>query len=266
MDKIKEFIAHYSSEYYDPVKAHEYYLKTRELKGRRSSSELKTEDKKQAWSYAKNQISEAKKAELDAAAKTHEESVKKLREAAVSRRDEISNKLRELVLRFSESRKQKSQKLAQDRKKKAKEIAQTSKEQSKQISDWLVKKIDSLPPIPKGVSKEQRAKLAAERSAKIAKFRNQAEKGRKEVARQTRVSRIKVRKEDKRQREVLAFVSNAEKAREKDALSSERQAISDGLKSAVDKARSDYESLKESLKAKYETTLDKEYAAIKQNV
>lgn len=33
-------IAHYASQYYDPVKAHEYYLRTRELKGRTSTSGL----------------------------------------------------------------------------------------------------------------------------------------------------------------------------------------------------------------------------------
>lgn len=33
-------LAHYASKYYDPVKAHEYYLRTRELKGRTSTSGL----------------------------------------------------------------------------------------------------------------------------------------------------------------------------------------------------------------------------------
>lgn len=34
----KDAIAHYASPYYDPQKAHEYYMKTRELKGRSGSS------------------------------------------------------------------------------------------------------------------------------------------------------------------------------------------------------------------------------------
>ena len=33
---INEPLQHYASPYYDPVKAHEYYMRTRELKGRRS--------------------------------------------------------------------------------------------------------------------------------------------------------------------------------------------------------------------------------------
>lgn len=34
----KDELMHYASKYYDPVKAHEYYMRTRELKGRSSSS------------------------------------------------------------------------------------------------------------------------------------------------------------------------------------------------------------------------------------
>ena len=39
-------LMHYASKYYDPVKAHEYYLKNRELKGRRSTGSLDDEGKK----------------------------------------------------------------------------------------------------------------------------------------------------------------------------------------------------------------------------
>lgn len=58
--KNDDFLAHYSSKYYDPVKAHEYYMRTRELKGRRSSSKLSDEGK-EVWSYTKNQITTNKK-------------------------------------------------------------------------------------------------------------------------------------------------------------------------------------------------------------
>ena len=37
---IDELLQHYASPYYDPVKAHEYYMRTRELKGRRSTTKL----------------------------------------------------------------------------------------------------------------------------------------------------------------------------------------------------------------------------------
>lgn len=60
-----EYIRHYASPYYDPVKAHEYYMKTRELKGRRSVQKLSDEGKK-VWAYTKNEIKTEKKEKVDA--------------------------------------------------------------------------------------------------------------------------------------------------------------------------------------------------------
>lgn len=48
-------LMHYASKYYDPEKAHEYYLKTRELKGRRSTSQL-NEEGRAAAEYAKANV------------------------------------------------------------------------------------------------------------------------------------------------------------------------------------------------------------------
>ena len=56
-------LQHYASPYYDPQKAHEYYMRTRELKGRRSATKLSDEGKK-AWSYTKNEIKAEKKAQV----------------------------------------------------------------------------------------------------------------------------------------------------------------------------------------------------------
>jgi len=57
---INEPLQHYASPYYDPVKTHEYYMRTRELKGRRSTTKLNDEGKK-VWAYTKNEISGKKK-------------------------------------------------------------------------------------------------------------------------------------------------------------------------------------------------------------
>jgi hypothetical protein len=52
MDELKvAVLRHYASPYYDPEKAHEYYMRTRELKGR-STTSLNDEGKK-IWSYTK---------------------------------------------------------------------------------------------------------------------------------------------------------------------------------------------------------------------
>lgn len=51
-----DFLCHYASPYYDPVKAHEYYMKNRELKGRSTSTAGLNSEGKIAASYVKNQI------------------------------------------------------------------------------------------------------------------------------------------------------------------------------------------------------------------
>lgn len=60
----KDAIAHYASPYYDPQKAHEYYMKTRELKGRSgSSSTSKLNDSgKIIWNQVKGNIKNEKNA------------------------------------------------------------------------------------------------------------------------------------------------------------------------------------------------------------
>ena len=55
-----EELKHYASPYYDPVKAHEYYMKNRELKGRRSTAKLNDEGKKAA-NYVKERLNTERK-------------------------------------------------------------------------------------------------------------------------------------------------------------------------------------------------------------
>lgn len=66
MENKYTYLAHYASQYYDPVKAHEYYMKHRELKNRTSTAQLNEEGKKTA-DYVKNQLN----AERDQKIKSH---------------------------------------------------------------------------------------------------------------------------------------------------------------------------------------------------
>lgn len=92
---IEEFLAHYASPYYDPVKAHEYYLRTRELKGRRSTSKLSDEGKK-VWSYTREQIKEEKKRKVEAEQEKRKQTVEQERVSAQAARERISAKLKQI--------------------------------------------------------------------------------------------------------------------------------------------------------------------------
>lgn len=58
-----EDLKHYASPYYDPVKAHEYYMKTRELKGKSPTATLNAEGK-QAARYVKQQLNGERKTKV----------------------------------------------------------------------------------------------------------------------------------------------------------------------------------------------------------
>lgn len=68
---MSSYLIHYASEYYDPVKAHEYYEAHKKLKGRRSTSDLNEEGKYVA-EYLKEQIN-AKRDKAIAAEKSNKE-------------------------------------------------------------------------------------------------------------------------------------------------------------------------------------------------
>lgn len=58
-----DHLKHYASPYYDPVKAHEYYMRTRELKGRQSTAGL-NEEGRIAAKMVKENLNEEKKSTI----------------------------------------------------------------------------------------------------------------------------------------------------------------------------------------------------------
>ena len=98
---INEPLQHYASPYYDPVKAHEYYMRTRELKGRRSTTKLNDEGKK-VWAYTKNEISGKKKEKVKEEQKKRKQKIAELRAKAKVTREQISAKLKELNAQLTE--------------------------------------------------------------------------------------------------------------------------------------------------------------------
>lgn len=62
-------MASYSSKYYDPVKAHEYYEEHKQLKGKKASTASLNETGKNAASYVKEQINKEKQETLKAESK-----------------------------------------------------------------------------------------------------------------------------------------------------------------------------------------------------
>lgn len=75
---------------YDPVKAHEYYMKHRKLKGKHSTKGFSKSQKEQ-WSYAKSQLSEE-----------HKEINKGITEETKARRQELADKAKAMISELRE--------------------------------------------------------------------------------------------------------------------------------------------------------------------
>lgn len=93
LEQHGDVLIHYASPYYDPVKAKEYYERTKQLKGRKPAA---TKTQREAIGYANNQIASAKKAESAKLAAAREQ---KLKES----RDRIKKKLEETIAKRADA-------------------------------------------------------------------------------------------------------------------------------------------------------------------
>ena len=91
------------SQYYDPVKAHEYYLRTRELKGRQKGAPL-TAKQKEGLAYVNSKIAENKKKDLTKAANDVQAQLDKLTSDANTKVKEIDKTMQDLFDKLSADR------------------------------------------------------------------------------------------------------------------------------------------------------------------
>jgi hypothetical protein len=152
MSKVDDFLMHYVEQAYDPVKAHEYYLKNRDLKGRSTSG--MSDAQKEAWIYAKNNITEDKKKEVESSKVANEQKIEAFRAATVATRKRIADKLKLLNERLSYN-------ASNDR---------------EDIADKLKSDIENVADIPEGATGARREVLVKIRNKEIERIRDNASK------------------------------------------------------------------------------------------
>ena len=214
-----DYLMHYASPYYDPVKAHEYYMRTRELKGRRSTSKL-SDKGKETWAYAKNSIKEEKKGKVENAKNEQNAKIAAHRAHAEESRQRITARLKKLNEALTAKASAKRKKNSEDVNAKIKKIQEEE--------------------YPSGISKEEKAKMVAERKEEIAKLRGEA-----------RADNAKVTKKTSKERS-----SNSQDAKE------QRQVVATELKGAIAAAREAYKAAKSQLDASYEEIYQREFDKI----
>lgn len=192
MDEPKvAVLRHYASPYYDPQKAHEYYMRTRELKGRSTTS--LNDDGKKIWSYTKNNIKSEKAAKVKEEQEKRDQKITELREKAEATKEQISSRLKELNEALTQNASDRKKNIDTDKDSDLEEIEKESSSEKERIDNKKNAEIERLMAIeiPSGLSKAERAKRVAERTEKIAKLRNDATSDKAKISRmQNLIKRI----------------------------------------------------------------------------
>lgn len=261
MDKPE--LRHYASKYYDPVKAHEYYMRNRELKGRRSTSKLSDEGKK-VWQYTKQQITEEKKSKVEAEKEAKDQKTEELREKASATRERITAKLKELNEKLSKKANADKESIEKKRESDLENIRKKAVEDVDKLEKNLTSAIEKLmaEEIPKSLSKEERAKRIAERNEKIAKLLSDASAEKNKLGEQLVKDEESAKTDAASSKEkVSADTKNQKEANSKSAAAERKQCAAD-LKSSIAAAREAYKVAKENLDSDYEEIFQQEFDKI----
>jgi hypothetical protein len=225
---LDNVLTHYASPYYDPVKAREYYLRTRELKGRRSTKGM-SETQQQAWSYAKNQISENKKAELRNTAEEQKVRLENLRVKAEETRDRIQEKLNSLLETLR--------------------VGPVERVTPREVP------VPDLIPVPSNASAKVLAYIQRQNGRRLNKYAGEVANAEAEAREKQQV----INEEARQKRIANSKIAEEAKAKSRE----ERVRVGNELKDAVNAARAAYEEAKKAVVAKYEAATDSEYNNIK---
>ena len=234
MDEPKvAVLRHYASPYYDPQKAHEYYMRTRELKGR-STTSLNDEGKK-IWSYTKNNIKSEKAAKVKEEQEKRDQKITELREKAEATKEQISSRLKELNEALTQNASDKRKSIDTDKDSDLEEIEKESSSEKERIDNKKDAEIERLMAIeiPSGLSKAERSKRVAERTAKIAKLRNDAKSDKAKISSDAKTDKASIRTDATNKKAKVSSDTKEEKTENKANAKSERAKVSSELKAAV---------------------------------
>ena len=96
-------LKHYASKYYDPVKAHEYYEKTKELKGNTTSISSLNDEGKAAVKMVKESIAKDKKQDIADTTLKYSNEIKKLRDENNAKIKQFSKSMSNDIKRIREN-------------------------------------------------------------------------------------------------------------------------------------------------------------------
>lgn len=237
----KDYLEHYASPYYDPVKAHEYYMAHRKLKGRRSSSKL-NETGKEAWAYTKEQISKEKKSAIESERAKRDATIKSHREKAAESRERLSAKMKRINEILTQRAKRQRENATLRSKQKREAIARKRERE--------IERLKSKEP-PSGLTKKQKSEWIAKRNNEIASLRDDAK---------AQVSTVSAETTNKRA-EITTTTKN-KRAEARESISKKRKRVANNLSKVIKATREAYKQAKDNIDVSYEQLYQREYDKI----
>ena len=229
-----DYLMHYKSPYYDPVKAHEYYMQHRKLKGR-STSGLNEEGRDAAY-YVKQKLNAERKEKVDADKSRMDSNIESSKSTMSSNIERINN---ERAAKIAESKHQMESKVNKFR-----ETTNSLKEKHVSIMQDRIKNLQSQ------ISVKGRTDADKERiRAKIAQLRSENSEKRAELQQQFKNMQNSLRGEHNSR-------SATAKDSAKKASESERSAHNQTSSTLRSKHKETAAKLKEEYDNKYYEALD----------
>lgn len=256
-------LIHYASPYYDPQKAHEYYMRTRELKGRRSASKL-NDDGKEIWNYTKDSIKNEKSSVTKNNQEEYKRNITQIRAKAKKTRTQISIKLKKLNEYLTQKASNEKKQIQNNKNSALKKIDDNSENQKKSIEKKRDSEIDRLLSIeiPKNLSKEEQERRIAERDKKIAELRNEAKSDKYKTDSKAKTDKVQIKNDATGKASTLTKQLANQKSQNTANATAEKAKVSAELKTAVEAARKAYIAKKKDTTAKYEEVYQTEFDKI----
>jgi len=256
---LDSYLQHYASPYYDPVKAHEYYMEHRELKGRRSTAGLNDEGKETAR-YVKKALTEERKNKI---AKHKEETDKRIDSLRAHKDSGIAASKDRMNSRIDSERGNKDRQIDASKNKTDKEVKELSERKSRLIaqhSERTQSKIDKLRSALQGMSKAQKAARKEDIYKQIADLRASNQKQRQNLQAEFGEASAKTRSEHKalsaESRENFKSASSDLRSQHKDTSSHLRE----DFKNSSSELRSEHKAESARIKEEYDKKYEEELA------
>lgn len=247
---VEAFLEHYASEDYDPAKAHEYYERTKELKGRDPANRVLDTSKVYSRGPAGQKAKEAKGKKapdprIEALQRQQKAEVERFQENAKARREKLQENLKGLAKAITDKVKADQVQAAANVEEVVKKVTADRDVKLKQIADMAQRRIDGLPSLPNGAGPQARAARA--------KAVQRIQKGAGDEANAV-IGSAKT-EFDKAQKIASALTTSSSAsasdtlAQLQDGVKKEVEKVNTELKKSVESARIKYENLKKSLLA-----------------